>query len=291
MSVMGNILDVFSYGLVFSLVGLGVFLSKKVFNLIDLTCESSFALGGCVYGAMILTGANPLFALLVAMMFGYFSGVITASFINYIKLDSIIASLLTVGCLQSLLLKLSAIKGFNKLLTGSLLGNLSPIDNFIISLLIVGFFAFMFYRLIISEYGLSMRVYGNGSLITESMGIDRAQILSFGLGIENLLCALAGALTAQLSGQFSLSMGSGCLIFGLASIFIGERLFNSQGIRQAIISTLGGAIVCQSALKFVTRKGLYGLGEEYSSIILTAALILLITIKRNNEQIHTRGNI
>ena len=291
MSVTCSILDIFSYGLVFALVGLGVFLSKKVFNLVDLTCESSFALGGCIYGAMILTGANPLFALTMAMIFGYFSGMITASIMNHIKLNSIIASLLTVGCLQSFLLKLSTIKGFNRLLAGSLLGNLSSVDNFIISFLLVGLFSFMFYRLMNSEYGLAMRVFGNGPLVTESMGIDRTKTLSFGLGISNLLCALAGALIAQLSGQFSLSMGGGCLIFGLAAILIGEKLFGVGGFRKSILTTLGGAIVCQAGLQFITRKGLYGLGEEYNSIILASALMILLICRRIEDQGHNKENI
>lgn len=154
MTLVDIILNVFSFSLAFSLVGLGVFLSSKIFRIIDLTCESSFALGGCVYGAMVLSGANPLMAMLVAMVLGYFSGVITSAFINYIKLDAIVASLLTVGGIQSLLLKLVSIERLSQLTAGSLLGNLGSLDNLFITVLLVGSISFVFYKLMVSEFGL-----------------------------------------------------------------------------------------------------------------------------------------
>ena len=188
MPIFDSIFFILAFGLAFSLVGLGIFLSNKVFKLIDLTCEASFALGGCIYGVMVLAGMNPLFAIIIAMFMGYTAGAITASFINYIKLDAIIASLLTVGGLQSLLTKLVEFKRF---VPSSVFGNLSPISNFILALVIVCPIGYLFYKLMISEYGLSMRIYGDGEIITESMGVDGMQILSCGLGLENLLFALA----------------------------------------------------------------------------------------------------
>ena len=134
MPIVDSIFFVLAFGLAFSLVGLGIFLSIKVFKLIDLTCESSFALGGCVYGVMVLAGINPLFAIIIAMFLGYIAGIITASFINYIKLDAIIASLLTVGGLQSLLTKLVELRRVDLI---SVFGNLSPISNFILVLIIL----------------------------------------------------------------------------------------------------------------------------------------------------------
>ena len=142
MPVVDSIFYVLAFGLAFSLVGLGIFLSNKVFKLVDLTCESSFALGGCVYGSMVLAGMNPMIAIITSMLLGYVAGAITASFVSYIKLDAIIASLLTIGGLQSLLTKLVEVRRVNSF---SVFGNLSPISNFILVLIIVCVVLFLFY--------------------------------------------------------------------------------------------------------------------------------------------------
>lgn len=280
MPVVDSIFYVLAFGLAFSLVGLGIFLSNKVFKLIDLTCESSFALGGCVYGSMVLAGVSPLMAIIVSMLLGYIAGVITASFINYIKLDAIVASLLTIGGLQSLLTRLVEMRRDNPV---SVFGNLSPISNFILVLMIVGVIVFLFYRLMISEYGLSMRVYGNGEIITESMGVSGTRVLSFGLGLENLLFALAGALVAQMTGDFSVNMGSGCIIFGISAIILGSKIFSVVNIKTAVIGTFIGAICYQAVLKIVVSKELIGVGDEYSNVLMAITLIMLVALKRDNS--------
>ncbi len=287
MPVVDSIFYVLAFGLAFSLVGLGIFLSNKVFKIVDLTCESSFALGACVYGSMVLAGVNPMIAIITSMLLGYVAGAITASFINYIKLDAIVASLLTIGGLQSLLTKLMEVRRVNTL---SVFGNLSPISNFILVLIIVCTVFFLFYRLMISEYGLSMRIYGDGEIITESMGVNGIRVLSFGLGLENLLCALAGALVAQMTGDFSANMGSGCIIFGISAIIFGNKLFNSVSIKTAIIGTFIGAVCYQAVLKLILSKDLIGVGEEYRSVLMAITLIMLVALKRGDHVDGTREN-
>lgn len=285
MPVVDSIFYVLAFGLAFSLVGLGVFLSNKVFKLVDLTCEASFALGGCIYGSMVLGGVSPIIAIITSMLLGYIAGVITSSFINYIKLDAIIASLLTVGGLQSLLTKLVEVKKVNVI---SVFGNLSPISNFILVLIIVSTVVYLFYRLMISEYGLSMRIYGDGNIITESMGINGIRILSFGLGIENMLFALAGALVAQMMGDFSVNMGNGCIIFGISAIIIGRKIFSDINIKTAVIGTFIGSVCYQATLKLIISKDLINLGEEYSNILMAITLIMLVALKRDSNVDKTR---
>jgi len=288
MPIVDSVFFVLAFGLAFALVGLGIFLSNKIYKLVDLTCESSFALGGCVYGSMVLAGMNPLIAIFVSMFLGYIAGVITASFINYIKLDAIVASLLTVGGLQSLLTKLVEVRKFNP---SSVLGNLSPISNFILVLIVVSLVTFLFYRLMISEYGLSMRIYGDGEIITESMGVNGIRILTLGLGIENLLCALAGALVAQMTGDFAVNMGSGCVIFGISAIIFGGKIFKSVSIKSMVIGAFVGSVCYQAVLKALTFRDLIGWGEEFSCILMAITLVMLVALKRSNSEDQNRGNI
>ncbi len=67
MSIVDSVLNVLAMGLTFALVGLSVFLSKKILKLVDLTCEASFGLGGCVYGILVIIGMNPIFPIVFGM--------------------------------------------------------------------------------------------------------------------------------------------------------------------------------------------------------------------------------
>ncbi len=279
MSVVENILGVLAYCFAISLAGLAVFLSTKIFKMIDLSCQSSLALGGCVYGSMVLAGVNPLLAILTAMVIGYLVGMITASLISYIKLNSIIASLLTVGGLQSLLVKLDELKRINE---STVFGNLSPVSNFILAFVIVAIVVFLLYNLLVSEYGLAMRIYGDGEIITESMGIDGIRSLSIGLGIENALSALSGALLAQIMGDFSENMGNGIIVFGIAAIILGEKIVGNSTIRAAIFGVVFGSVCVEMMLKFMTSPDIIGLDKEYDHIITAITLIMMVALKQEN---------
>ena len=68
-------------GLVFGLVGLGVFLSFRVLNFPDLTVDGSFPLGAAVSAALIVCGLDPYSATMVAIACGCLAGLVTA-FLN-----------------------------------------------------------------------------------------------------------------------------------------------------------------------------------------------------------------
>ena len=273
-------LNIISCGLIFSRVGLGVFLSNRVLRVIDLTCEASFALGGCIYGALLMGGAiHPSIALLIAAVLGYVAGLMTATLIPCVKQNFILASLLSVSVINSFLCKI--LHGESRSLAVKYSMCDTETANFISILIISGLCLFIFYRLLISEYGLAMRARGDGALISESLGINSTQVMKHGLGISNMICAFAGALLTQLSGRFSAEMGSGCLIFGIVAALLGERLFDTKGFRCAVTGVFIAAVIYQIVLKCLTLQDFYGLGEEYQGVILAATLVFLHEIKEN----------
>ena len=117
------------------------------------------------------------------------------------------------------------------------------------------------------------------------MGIHANGVLSFGLGIANVLSALAGVLMVQIAGDLPVGIGNGCFIFGLAAIMIGEKILPAKGIKKAIISCFIGSIIGQCLIKCVTYSGLYDLGDEYQGVMFALSLVLLILFKRANGEI------
>ncbi len=289
MSIMDSILNVFALGLAFAPVGLSVLLSKKILKISDLTCEASFGLGGCSYGIMVIFGINPLFAMILSMMFGYISGLMTSSMMSYIRFNSLVASMITAGIIQTILLKSNSIKGLNIWVQNSLLGQMSAINNLLLSGFIVLIITFLLFRIINSEYGLGMRIFGSGRIVSESLGINSINVLNSGLGISNMLSALGGILTVQITGEFPIGIGNGCFIFGLASMMLGEKLTKSDSIKSLLMGCFFSSIIMQCVIKFITYYG-YDLGEEYRSIILAVTLIFLVAFKKGNQEL-TKENV
>ena len=60
------ILSVISQGLLWAVLGIGLYLTFRILKFPDMTTEGSFPLGGAVAVSLITAGVNPLLASLVA---------------------------------------------------------------------------------------------------------------------------------------------------------------------------------------------------------------------------------
>jgi putative ABC transport system permease protein len=129
-----------------------------------------------------------------------------------------------------------------------------------------------------------MKVYGGGLIISESLGINSNQMLRVGLCIGNALSAIGGALITQVSGNFSINMGSGALIFGLATIIIGEKIIAPRSTFRAIAGCFIGALIYKVILEAITFSGGFKtLGSEYKSLIISVVLIFLMNIMQKSK--------
>jgi putative ABC transport system permease protein len=248
-----------------------------VLNITDLTCDASVALGGCSYGALLLCGINPFISFLLAAVLGAVAGFTTSSFVTHVKIEPVLASIITLTALQTFITKLSGI-GTSAVGKGLIFSS-SAIYNFIIVLTVVLLICMLFFKMLNSEYGLAMRVYGDGKIISESLGINTTKILWIGLSAGNALSAIAGALIAQISGNFSSGMGNGSLVFGLASVIIGEKILAPKNVGIAILGCFIGALVYKIIIEIVTASG-----SEYSHVIMATILILLMMLIQNNPK-------
>jgi putative ABC transport system permease protein len=279
-----SVVNVFSMSLAFTLIGLNVYLSTNVLNVTDLTCDASVTLGGCAYGALVVCGISPLIAVLVSMLLGAIAGFTTSSFVINIKIEPVLASIITLTAMQTFILKFSFFEsvGMEKMGNRAIL-MLPALDNFIIALVIVSALGILFFKMMNSEYGLAMRVYGDGKIISESLGINSNQMLAVGLSVGNAMSAIAGALIAQISGRFFSGMGNGSLVFGLAALIIGERLISGKTIKGAIIGCFVGAFVYKVTMEMVIFSGAETLGSEYNSIITAVILIFLMALIQDSK--------
>jgi putative ABC transport system permease protein len=277
-----NIVNIISLSLAFILIGLNVYLSSQVLNVTDLTCDASVALGGCAYGVMALCGIPPAVAFVISVCFGAGAGFLTSSLVNNMKIEPVLASIIILTVLQTVIVK---ILDFGKIAVAgkegvSIFASFSAVDNALITLGIVSVLFLFFAKMINSEYGLAMRVYGDGQIISKSLGIDTKGTLSAGLEIGNAFAAAAGALVAQITGTFDAAMGGGAFVFGLASIIIGNRLLSPGTIKASVFGCLIGAVIYKVMTEVITL--MLG-GSEYNSMTIAVALIFLIAIIQDSK--------
>ncbi|MBP0016445.1 MAG: ABC transporter permease [Cyanobacteria bacterium SBLK] len=245
-------------GLLYALVGIGVYLSFRVLDFPDLTVDGSFPLGGAVAATLIANGLNPYLATGLAIVAGGIAGFVTAFLNVQFKILHLLASILTAIALYSINLRIMGKPNV------SLLGQstvLSPFENLldfwpswitmpiILFVLVLGIKFGLDYFLN-SELGLAMRATGANTIMAKAQGIYSDRAILLGMAMSNALVALAGALFAQLYGFADVSMGVGTIIFGLAAVIIGERLITDRGMGKATFATVLGAIVSRMTTVF-----------------------------------------
>ena len=78
---MDIIISTIFQGLIYSVLGMGVFIAFRILNFADMTAEGSFTLGGSICAVMILHGVHPAISIVVAGLFGTLAGFFTG-FLN-----------------------------------------------------------------------------------------------------------------------------------------------------------------------------------------------------------------
>ena len=90
-----------------------------------------------------------------------------------------------------------------------------------------GLLLYVFFR---TNLGTAMQAAGDNAQMIRALGVNVDNMIVLGLAVSNGLVALAGALLAQYQGFADVQMGIGMVVWGLASIIIGEALVGTRQI-------------------------------------------------------------
>ncbi len=283
-------------GLIYALVGLGVYLSFRVLDFPDLTVDGSFPLGGAVAATLIVQGVSPVWATVAALLAGCLAGLCTAWLSVQFKILNLLASILTMIALYSINLRIMGQPNI------SLLGEptlLTPLVEMLqqllkgmglpkgVALLLVLFLVaiatkFLLDAFLASELGLAMRATGQAPTMAEAQGIRTGGMILLGLALSNGLVALAGALFAQTNGFADVSLGVGTIVFGLAAVIMGETLVGALagGVPLSVpLRTLGvllGAVVYRLAIALALN--VEGMGLQAQDLNLVTAVLVAIAL-------------
>ena len=101
-----------------------------------------------------------------------------------------------------------------------------------------------------------MRATGNNPQMIRALGVNVGNMTIVGLAVSNGLIALAGALLAQYQGFADVQMGIGMVVWGLASVIIGEALVGTQALGLVIVGAVMGSVLFRLLIAIALRAGL-----------------------------------
>jgi putative ABC transport system permease protein len=269
-------------GLIYSFVVIGVYLSFRTLQFPDMTVDGSFPLGAAVAATLITAGINPYAATFAAVLAGAGAGIITAWLSTHLKMMNLLAGILSMMALYSINLRIMgrpniALLGENTLLSGWL----GYLPNYFSLGIISIAFAGSIYWFLSTRLGLAIRATGSNPKMGRAQGINDRAMITVGLSTSNALVALGGALFAQVHGFADVTMGFGTIIYGLAALIIGEAIFPTRTVFQAIVACMLGGIIYFLLRAMALNVGFLQASDvNLVSAVLIATAMLLPSLKR-----------
>jgi putative ABC transport system permease protein len=274
---MSLLLGALIIGLILALVALGVFISFRVYHFPDMTAEGSITLGAAVAAALLVTGHSPLYATLAAAVAGAGAGLITGVLHTRFKINALLSGIIVMTALYSVNLHvmgksnvplmnvttfadqaagIAAQFGTEKVLLFGREAAVRDLTLLGLSLglvVLVGILLYAFFR---THLGLAMRATGDNDQMVRALGSSDGVLLTGGLALSNALVAMAGALLAQYQGFADAQMGIGMLVWGLASVIIGEALVGTNRFGYLLAGAVFGSILFRLLVAVALRWGL-----------------------------------
>ncbi len=272
-------------GFLYALLALALYLSFRTLNIADMTTDGSFTLGAACCATLTLAG-HPLLALAAGAAAGAAAGFVTAFLQTKMKIQPILAGIITMTALYSINLKAMGDRSNVPLLrvdTTFLLferlfpSSLAPYAKLILSALITAAVAVLLVLFLRTRLGLSVRATGDNRTMVSASSINPAFTTTVGLCIANAMAAFSGALIAQYQLFSEITMGTGMVVIGLASLIIGEvftdLLFKSPSVPVRIAGAIGGAVVYRVIIAAALSASVSASDLKLVSALIVAAAI------------------
>lgn len=282
-------------GLLYGLLALGIYISYRILNIADLTVDGSFTLGAAV-SVMMTTLGHPYLGILLGLFAGALAGVVTAFLQTKLKVQPILAGILTMTALYTI--NMSAMGGKPNL-------SLANVDTVFTgvkqvfgkqwgsTVIALGICILMIVLIIVflhTQTGLSIRATGDNEdmVRASSINVDFAKVL--GLAMANALVGLSGALIGQNQGFADANMGVGMVVSGLASLIIGEILFGTlfelifkkRTILMHVIAILLGSVAYRTIIAVAIE---FDLPASWMKLISAVIITLAISYPVIKEKI------
>ena len=228
---------------------------------------------------------NPFTATLIAVLSGALAGALTGLLHTKFKIHGLLAGILVMTALYSVNLRVmgksnlplmtsdTSDKKIDTLATkAEELGNWlfggervnvigwdipsSDMGMLVASAICIVIVALLLYLLFRTNLGTAMRATGDNAQMIRALGVNTGWMITLGLAISNGLISLSGALFAQYQGFADVQMGIGMVVWGLASVILGQALVGHAGLGLTIVAAIIGSLLFRLMIAIALRLGL-----------------------------------
>ncbi len=265
-------------GLIYSLLALGIMISYRILGIADLTVEGSFTTGAAVCAVFTLRG-QPHWGILLAVLASGLAGACSALLQTKLRIQPILAGILTMTALYSINLHIMGGKanisllGINHLfsfLKTTFPGQKAVAVVLLLIVVIVSVALAIFFK---TRLGLSIRATGDNETMVRTSSINSDMTKIVGLTLSNGVVGLSGALLSQYQGFADISLGVGMVVVALASLIIGELILGRKSVTRNIIAVVIGAVLYRLLLAVILSFSF-----NPSDIKLISAAIVAVAI-------------
>lgn len=281
---MALILSVLEQGMIYGILALGVYITYKILDFPDLTVDGSFPFGAAVTVRLISLGAPAIVTLPVAFLGGALVGMCTGLIHVKLKVRDLLSGIVMMTGLYTINLWMAG-SGYvpifnretifdngitNKLFAGAL----GSFKTVIVIFLITMAAKYLLDWYMSTKSGFLLRAVGDNDTIVTSLGVDKGLIKILGLSIANGLVSLSGCIYAQQQRSFEISIGTGAVVIGLASVIIGTSLFRNLTLLRVTSSVIIGSVLYKACVALAMYAGI----DANAIKLITAVLFLIILV-------------
>ena len=293
---MSLLIGALSIGFILALLALGVYISFRIFDFPDITAEGSITLGASVTAVLLVSGWHPAAATLMAPLAGMVAGAVTGVLAMKFRINKLLAGIITMTALYSVNLRIMGRSNVPLMNEKTLVSECERLGHALFGASGLSVFGwevsvrdgavliaiplliavacvllFLFFR---TNVGTAMRATGDNAQMIRALGADDRIMIILGLALSNGLIALSGALLAQFQGFADVQMGVGMVVWGLASVIIGEALVGTNQLGFAITGAIMGSVLFRLLVAIALRWGL----NPNDLKLITAAFVFVALI-------------
>lgn len=280
---MDFIITIIEQGLIYGILSLGIYITYKILDFPDLTVDGSFPLGAAVTAFMLTRGVNPFLTLPAAFFAGAMAGVCTGLIHVKCKVRDLLSGVIVMTALWTVNLYIAGTSNVplfsqNTIFRNEVMDAMFPEALATYKTLIIIAVITIICKVLLDLYlqtksGYLLRAVGDNDCLVTSLAKDQGAVKIIGLSLSNGLVSLAGCIFAQEERVFEISMGTGALVIGLASVIIGTSLFKNLTVMKATTAVLIGSVIYKACVAVALRNF-----EPQAMKLITAVLFLVILV-------------
>ncbi|MCI9167777.1 MAG: ABC transporter permease [Dorea sp.] len=270
-------------GLIYGILALGVYITYKILDFPDLTVDGSFPLGAAITAAFITRGMNPYLTLPLSFLAGVLAGICTGLIHVKCRVRDLLSGIIMMTALWTINLYIAGTANVplfsqetifkNEWISGVIPAGIAPYGTVIIILVVAAVCKVLLDLYLKTKSGYLLRAVGDNDMVVTALAKDQGNVKILGLALANGLVSLAGCVFAQEERVFEISMGTGAIVIGLASVIIGTSLFKKLTAFKATTAVIIGSIIYKACVAAALRNF-----EPQAMKLITAVLFLVILV-------------